>query len=408
MEQYDYIIIGGGCAGLSLAFHMKKNGLFGKKILILEEKRKKKNDRSWCFWAAEAPKFGELLVKSWDKLAFRKGDFEQVESPQKLKYHYIKGSDFYEEMHRMIQQDPMFEYRQERVVDIETVAGGVKVKTRDQLYHASWAFNSIPPHSSQKKKEEIWLQQHFVGYFLETEKAVFDKEEVSFMDFRTAYPNAFIYILPFSSTHALVEFTAFSEKLWEEKVYDAEIRSYLKDKMGIERFEIKEIERGAIPMSSHRFSKKESDRIINIGTRGGMTKPTTGYTFLRIQEDSKKIVDQLIRSGNPLYVSDQKIRYRFYDNLLLDIIKHEPEQVDRIMGVLFKRNKISTILRFLSEKTSPWNELRLLLRLPWAPFFRAIYRYYLNGKITPSYQSRRRSAQSSYPIAQPGGISPLE
>ena len=52
--QYDYIIAGAGCAGLSLAVHMIHSGKFSdKKILIVDKDDKQKNDRTWCFWEKE-------------------------------------------------------------------------------------------------------------------------------------------------------------------------------------------------------------------------------------------------------------------------------------------------------------------------------------------------------------------
>lgn len=408
MKKYDYIIIGGGCAGLSLAFHMKKKGLSGKKILILEEKKKEKNDRTWCFWSAHKPEFGDLPVKSWDTLAFKSDDFRQVEKMDKLKYYYIKGSEYYQTIRSYIQDDPMFEYREERAASILTEEDKVLVHTSNHVYEANWAFNSIPD-KSVKGESDIWLKQHFIGYFLETKDEVFNPTEVTFMDFSTSYPNAFMYVLPFSPTRALVEFTVFSESVWDDRIYIEEIKAYLAKKGVNQDFEIKEVEKGAIPMSSHLFSRKDSERVINIGTRGGMTKPTTGYTFLNIQRDSQHIVDQLIRTGSPSYSSaNKKKRYRFYDNLLLDIIKQEPEQVKGIMTTLFRKNKVSTILRFLDEKTPLRAELMLLLRLPWLPFFRAIYRFYIHGKITSTVEPARSLVKSPYPAPKPGRISPVD
>lgn len=407
MKKYDYIILGGGCAGLSLAFYMKKKGISGKKVLILEAEKKERNDRSWCFWSDQESDYGFLLNKSWDRLSFGSEHFSYTEQLKNLSYHYIRGSEFYQVIKDYILDDSMFEYCQESVTKVSTQKNEVWVQTTHNTYIASWAFNSIPP-NPPKTQQDIWLKQHFIGYFLETPEAVFDPTEVSFMDFSTDFPNAFMYVLPFSPTRALVEFTVFSEEIWDEHIYKDQIAKYLREKFQTTSFNIQEMEKGVIPMTSFQFPKRDSERVINIGTRGGMTKATTGYTFLNIQKDSQRIVDQLIRTGTPLYSNDRKKRYRFYDNLLLDIIKHEPEQLKRIMTVLFKRNKISRVLRFLDEKTALGTELLLLLRLPWLPFFRAIYRFYLHGKVIAITQPGRSLSQPAYPAPQPGGISPVD
>lgn len=407
MENYDYIILGGGCAGLSLAFHMKKGGIKGKRILILEEKRKVKNDRTWCFWSAEKPELGSLQSKNWQKMGFESSNFRKVEQLDELSYHYIKGSDYYKEIRLAIADDPMFEYKEERVERIIKKENGVQIISTHQQYEATWVFNSIP-FQPPKSKKDIWLKQHFYGYFLETETNSFDPEEVMFMDFNTPYENAFFYVLPLSPTRALVEFTVFSSSVWSENIYKQQLEDYLREKKGIEQYTITEIEKGVIPMTSYVFPKMENERVMNIGTRGGMTKPTTGYTFIHIQEDSRKIVEQLLKTGSPIYKDTRKKRYRFYDNLLLDIIKHEPDKLKLVMTTLFKRNNIPTILRFLDEKTSLTQELWLLLRLPWLPFFRAIYRFYLHGKTLPTTQPDIRITKPPYPLAKSSGILPVD
>jgi len=50
-KVYDYIIAGGGCAGLSLVMRMlKEPQLSTKKILIIDKDSKQLNDRTWCYW----------------------------------------------------------------------------------------------------------------------------------------------------------------------------------------------------------------------------------------------------------------------------------------------------------------------------------------------------------------------
>jgi lycopene beta-cyclase len=50
MQKYDFIIAGGGLAGLSLAYYMNQTVLREKSILIIDQDTKTKNDRTWCFW----------------------------------------------------------------------------------------------------------------------------------------------------------------------------------------------------------------------------------------------------------------------------------------------------------------------------------------------------------------------
>jgi hypothetical protein len=63
--QYDYIIAGAGCAGLSLAVHMIHSGKFpDKKILFIDKHPKKFNDRTWCFWENQPTIFDPIVIWS--------------------------------------------------------------------------------------------------------------------------------------------------------------------------------------------------------------------------------------------------------------------------------------------------------------------------------------------------------
>ena len=51
MQEFDYIIIGGGCAGLSLAYELEiNNKLDSKNLAIVEPRSSYKRDKTWSFW----------------------------------------------------------------------------------------------------------------------------------------------------------------------------------------------------------------------------------------------------------------------------------------------------------------------------------------------------------------------
>ena len=88
----------------------------------------------------------------------------------------------------------------------------------------------------------------------------------------------FMYVLPINSMEALVEYTVFSEELLDYSRYESGIKSYL-DRKGITSYTILRKEQGVIPMTCYPFTAHNSLNILNIGTNGGWTKASTGYTF---------------------------------------------------------------------------------------------------------------------------------
>merc|ERR1711991_359770 len=150
----------------------------------------------------------------------------------------------------------------------------------------SFIFNSIT--IKDNYKENLW--QHFKGIEIETEKNIFDDEIFNLMDFDCDQKNSvhFFYTLPFAKNKALIE-TTWLSKMNDEylKDYDIQLKKYIDKKLKIKDYKIIFKEKGAIPLFKQINSTKNNE--INIGTAGGMTRLSTGYTFLNIQEHSKYI-----------------------------------------------------------------------------------------------------------------------
>ena len=73
---------------------------------------------------------------------------------------------------------------------------------------------------------QYWLLQHFKGWYIETKQACFQPDSATLMDFRAEQNRgtAFFYVLPFSATKALVEYTLFSPNLLAENEYDEALK----------------------------------------------------------------------------------------------------------------------------------------------------------------------------------------
>jgi lycopene beta-cyclase len=67
---YDFIIAGGGAAGLSLAYHLMRSPLRDRSILIVDKDAKDHNDRTFCFWTDRPSLFDDLVYRSWSQLRF--------------------------------------------------------------------------------------------------------------------------------------------------------------------------------------------------------------------------------------------------------------------------------------------------------------------------------------------------
>ena len=376
--EYDYLIVGGGAAGLSLAYHIAQEPrLASKKVLLIEPEAKERNDRTWSFWADEPGVFDDIAAHEWRKIAFRSPGFERVFDLGRYRYKTINGLDYYRFVQRALGDNPQFTLVQGQVESLENTPTGVRITTPEGTYSAHYAFDSRPPDLAKLKQpaKHRYLLQHFVGWEIETETDVFDPATVEFMDFRgeQQHEARFIYVLPFTPRKALVEYTLFSETVLPKAEYEAAIRDYLNATLGLKTYCIVAEEVGAIPMTDHPLPSRNGEHIINLGTRGGRAKPSTGYAFKRIQQHSARLVAALASTGHPpADATGDQWQFRLFDTLLLDIMQRRGETTRDIFRELFERNPVERIFRFLDETTSWRDNLRVMNSVtPW-PFLRSI------------------------------------
>ena len=373
-QPYDYIITGGGCAGLSLVMRiMKSDVLKNKRILLVEQEAKKSNDRTWCYWEKGKGAFEEIVYKKWDHAWFHADEYSSLKTLTPYQYKMIRGIDFYNHCYDAIKMDDRVDVVNEKVVSLENDAMGVVVKTEFGQYHGQYVFNSILFQQPAKQPNRIYLLQHFKGWIIETEQPSFNPAEATLMDFRVdqGHGTTFVYVMPFSETKALVEYTLFTPSLLEDDEYDKALKQYVENRLFIKNYSVLEREFGVIPMTDHAFPEREGN-IIYLGTAGGKTKPSSGYTYRFIQKHVEDLVERLEQSGNP-FVSNSpfKKRFLFYDKILLNILNKRTLEGKVIFSFLFKRNKINRLFAFLDNETSFWQEIFLLNTLPHMPFIRS-------------------------------------
>jgi lycopene beta-cyclase len=372
-DQYDYIIAGGGCAGLSLVMHMIGSGQFEeRKVLIIDKDQKNSNDRTWCFWEKEPGLFEAVVYRQWKQLSFFSHSFQKIFDTDPYTYKMIRGIDFYKHCYEEIRKHLNIKILYGEINSVFSIVGqtGLKLQTGETFYGRK-IFSSILP-KPPELKNNTWLLQHFKGWVIKLKENVFDPASATIMDFRVGqeHGTSFCYVLPFSENEALVEFTVFSANILESSLYDIKLKEYLANTLGINNYEVKGEEFGVIPMTDYNFPLKDKN-IIYIGTAGGQTKGSTGYTFKFIQKHSKSLVNELLTETKNSYV---KKRHRFYDSVLLGVLEHKLVPGEEVFTRMFRRNKPSGIFRFLDNESSLAEEIGIIRTLPTLPFLKAAIR----------------------------------
>ena len=354
MKEFDYIIIGGGCAGLSLAYELEiHEKLRNKTLAIIEPREEYKRDKTWSFWKVATHNFDDCVKKNWENFSVNIPGKTNYLECKNFPYQSIDSGLFYEKIKSKLKKN-------ENIFLFKNLE---EVNTQNSL-----VFNSVP--IIEKNYLNLW--QHFCGVEIKTENDIFDEKIFNLMDFDCEQRESvhFFYTLPYTKNRALVETTWLSKMNDNsQKDYENQINNYIKNNLKIKNYEITYKEEGAIPLF-YPLNKNEKNKI-NIGTAGGMTRLSTGYTFLNIQEHSKYIRENIDNISNAKkFEIDRK--YQFLDEIFLRVLEKNPEKMSDIFFRMFKTSP-KTVIKFLSNKSNFLEDLRIIFKMPKLIFIKALF-----------------------------------
>ena len=355
MKEFDYTIIGGGCSGLSLAYELEVNNkLKNKSLAIVEPRTEYKRDKTWSFWKTIDHNFEDCVIKNWSNFSINtSSEFLELKT-KNFPYQTVNSELFYKKINNKLSKNKNIHFFK-NINEIDT--------------SSSLVFDSVTDFVADKSK--LW--QHFQGVEIETEKNIFDTEIINLMDFNCEQRGSvhFFYTLPFTKNKALIE-TTWISKLNDSslKDYSSQIKKYIKNNLGIKNYKINYKEEGAIPLFYPMLVSE--NKKINIGSAGGMTRLSTGYTFLNIQEHSKYIAENIdkIESVKTFNIGR---KYKFLDNIFLKVLEKYPEKMPDIFLKVYI-GSADTVIKFLSNKSNIFEDLLIILKMPKWVFIKSLFR----------------------------------
>jgi lycopene beta-cyclase len=360
VDTYDFIMAGGGIAGLSLAYHLSRS--HSGSILIVDRDAKDKNDRTLSFWSRWPTLFDPIACQSWNRIRVAGENFEKTLDLGPYRYRTIRGLDFYRFVRQELSSRPNVRFLQGTIDSIQDGDGGAVVRAGGGSYGGEWVFDSRfqPSHFRPGPDHAHSFYEHFRGWEIETPAAAFDPGAATFMDFRAPQQNGlcFFYVLPYSACRALVECVSLSRDNPEQG-----LKAYIEETLKITNYRTISQESGACLLTNRSFPRRTGQHVMAIGAQGGRIKPSTGYAFTRIQRDSAAIVDSLHRSGHPFDVPPDPRFFHFCDTLMLTMLSHHNRWIVPLFLALFRHNPTGRIFKFLDEATSPRENLLLMASL---------------------------------------------
>ncbi|MEU6526787.1 FAD-dependent oxidoreductase [Streptomyces sp. NPDC046924] len=376
-DTSDVLIVGGGAAGLSLAYRLTETGATTVTVVEPPDGPTRPPERTWCYWDQGPGDFDEVITASWSRLRVRGADGSEVTvDPAPLRYRMLRSAPFERWMHSRLTRSPGAHMLRATADTVRDVSDGAEVRCtapdgRTLTLRARHVFDSRPLRALPPARTH--LLQHFRGWFVRTDDDRFDPEVADLMDFRVPQPRhglAFGYVLPLAPDRALVEYTEFSRVPLSTEEYEAALGHYGREILKLGAFTVEAAEQGAIPMTDARFPRRLGPAVFRIGAAGGATRPATGYTFAAVQRQSRAIAAAL-RDGRTAAVPAPHGRRA----LAMDAVLLRALDTGRIDGpdfftTLFRRTPPERLLRFLDGAASPLEEWGIGLRTPVGPMLR--------------------------------------
>ena len=199
----DIAILGGGCAGLSVAVRL---AAAGRSLRVIEPRETYVEDRAWSFWRTSRDPFEECVRRSWQSWDVHGPGGVARRGSHRLRYQTVGAGAFYERAQSLIGDHPQAALSLGMTArDATKTADGWRIDTDAGSFSARQVIDTRPP------RRKPGYGQFFLGREIRTEKPVFDPETVQLMQFRPARSTGvdFVYILPYARDLALVEVTSF-------------------------------------------------------------------------------------------------------------------------------------------------------------------------------------------------------
>ena len=372
-EDFDLVILGGGCAGLSLSVALAAHGERCPRTLVIEPRTEYTNDRTWCYWSDRCAPAKYPIQKSWQSMRLVHGGQSVSLDCGTTPYQMLAARDFYAMAQRAIAQQPKIELRRGVSVIGEPIRSGDGWRLRSNAGEvtARSVVDTRPSQSPRRDAAVLW--QSFYGQEIECSAAVFDPSSLDLMNFLAPDPRhiAFVYVLPISSTRALVEVTVFGAAPLERQDLAARLDAAIAERVGAAAFTTLRREHGILPMGLIDAPGQTYAGCVKVGVTAGGARASTGYAYQRIQQWASECAHALVSEGRPVAHRPDPWPLRWMDRIFLEVLRAEPSRAASLFFSLFSRTEPAHVIRFLSGRAGLVDSLHVIAAMPVAPFVRA-------------------------------------
>jgi lycopene beta-cyclase len=368
--EADLLILGGGCAGLSLAARLAAAGRGVPRTRVLESRAAYCNDRTWCFWADATLGVEHLIAYEWRHLHVRAGAAEARIDCRLFPYQMLPAERFYADARERIAASSRVDLVTDAAVlgEPRRIRAGWRVSTRAGEFSAARIIDTRPPQAPAAGDAVLW--QSFSGAVLECERPVFDPDRAVLMDFDESSGEAvrFRYVLPTSPTTALVETTVFERQPRSRAALAGLLRGAIHREIGSTAHRVVRREHGILPMGLTQRVFDADPSYIHAGLVAGAARASTGYAFQRIQRWAALCSESLSAGGPSVRHPPEPAARAVMDRIFLQVLRTHPARAPQVFAQLFARASSERVIRFLSDRGSCADHAAVVAALPTGLF----------------------------------------
>jgi lycopene beta-cyclase len=363
----ELIVLGGGCAGLSLAARIAERQP-DFPLIVVEPRTRYDEDRTWCGWRIAPHFFSDCVVSHWDTWRIVAPHAALELHSDAYPYELIRSNLVYRKAARLIEAAPGARMLAgAEAVNVVEADGFVTVELADgRSLRSSWVVDTRP---AVRELNRPWLWQNFVGYVVSGVAGSLVPDGIpTLMEFQPGGGAVaqFMYTVPFEDGSVLFECTRFSLFHGEEQALEDELRRWLQQRFG-DRWTVQRRESGSLPMAPP--AQASHTRVVHAGTRGGSMRISTGYAFHRIQRWADACAASILSTGIPVPPHGSRLLDAM-DELFLRVLQNPAVSAGGLFGDLFASCPADRLIRFLSGVPRVSDLWPVARGLPWGKFIR--------------------------------------
>ena len=367
----DVAILGGGCAGLSIAVRLAGSGV---RVAVIEPRLDYEDDRVWSFFRTRPDPFAACVRASWSRWHVSSAGVTVRRESNRLRYESVSSGAFYQLALQICDAAPNVDLHLGTSVlakpQVPSMGGPWYVKTSAGELTSRYVIDTRPTGRTSGYGQSFLGQEIRVGF------DAFDPSDVPMMCFAAPRLDRvdFVYILPFARDEALVEVTTFGQEIPDIRDHRTWLNAEIARLARGQSYDVLREERAFIPMVlAHPRTQVLTAGFAQAGLRGGAARPSTGYAYQRIQQMADLCAAQILRSADQIDLSLDSPVTHFMDGVFLRVLQRRPDRGPALFSALFRNSPPNRLERFLSGSTAAIDRLSVMAALPPVPFLREVF-----------------------------------